>query len=115
MIGRRNRPVLIGLVAAALALFVVLALPLGVRPYLAWLTAWSLVTFAAYAIDKTQARRGGWRIPELVLHALAIVGGANGGRAGLLGLHHKTRHPVFPLVLAVALIVQIVIGVAVGW
>ena len=115
MIGRRNRPVLIGLVAAALALFVVLALVLGVRAYLAWLTAWSVVTFAAYAIDKTQARRGGWRIPELVLHALAIVGGAIGGWVGLLGLHHKTRHPVFPLVLAVALIVQIVIGVAVGW
>jgi len=115
LIGRRNRPVLVGLVAAALALFVVLALVLGVRAYVAWLTAWSVVTFAAYAIDKTQARRGGWRIPELVLHALAIVGGAIGGWVGLLGLHHKTRHPVFPLVLAVALIVQIVIGVAVGW
>ena len=115
MIGRRNRPVLVGLVAAALALFVVLALVLGVRTYVAWLAGWSVVTFAAYAIDKTQARRGGWRIPELVLHALAIVGGAIGGWVGLLGLHHKTRHPAFPLVLAVALIVQIVIGVAVGW
>ena len=112
--GRRNRPVLIGLVAAALALFGV-ALVLGVRPYLAWLAAWSLVTFAAYAIDKTQARRGGWRIPELVLHALAVVGGAIGGWVGLLGLHHKTRHPVFPLVLAIALIAQLAIGVAVGW
>jgi uncharacterized membrane protein YsdA (DUF1294 family) len=30
-------------------------------------------------------------------------------------LRHKTRHPVFPLVLAVALTVQIVIGVAIGW
>ena len=115
MIGGRNRPVVIGLVAAALALSLVLALVLGVPPYLAWLTAWSLVTFTAYAIDKAQARRGGWRIPELVLHALAIVGGAIGGWVGLLGLHHKTRHPVFPLVLAVALIVQILIGVAVGW
>jgi len=115
LIGRRNRPVLVGLVAAALALFVLLALVPDVRTYLAWLAAWSVVTFAAYAIDKTQARRGGWRIPELVLHALAIVGGAIGGWVGLLGLHHKTRHPAFPLVLAVALTVQIVIGVAVGW
>jgi len=115
VIGRRNRPILIGLVAGALALFAVLALVLAVRPYVAWLTAWSVVTFAAYAIDKTQARRGGWRIPELVLHALAVVGGAIGGWIGLLGLHHKTRHPVFPLVLAVALAVQILVGIAVGW
>ena len=115
MIGRRNRPILIGLVAGALAPFAVLALVLAVRPYVAWLTAWSVVTFAAYAIDKTQARRGGWRIPELVLHALAVVGGAIGGWIGLLGLHHKTRHPVFPLVLAVALAVQILVGIAVGW
>ena len=45
----------------------------------------------------------------------ASVGGAIGGWIGLLGLHHKTRHPVFPLVLGIALAVQILIGVAVGW
>ena len=115
MIGRRNRPIVIGLVAAALGTFAVLAFVLRISPYVAWLAAWSVVTFAAYAIDKAQARRGGWRIPEVALHALAIAGGAIGGWIGLLALRHKTRHPVFPLVLAVALTVQIVIGVAIGW
>ena len=115
MIGRRNRPVVIGLVAAALGTFAVLALVLPVSLYVAWLAAWSVVTFAAYAIDKAQARRAGWRIPEVALHGLAIAGGAVGGWVGLLALRHKTRHPVFPLVLAVALTIQIVIGVAIGW
>ena len=115
MIGRRNRPVVIGLVAAALGTFAVLAVIFRVSPYVAWLAAWSVVTFVAYAIDKAQARRGGWRIPEAALHGLAIAGGAIGGWVGLLMLRHKTRHPVFPLVLAVALTVQIVIGVAIGW
>ena len=115
MIGRRNRPVVIGLVAAALGTFAVLAVIFRVSPYVAWLASWSVVTFVAYAIDKAQARRGGWRIPEAALHGLAIAGGAIGGWVGLLMLRHKTRHPVFPLVLAVALTVQIVIGVAIGW
>jgi uncharacterized membrane protein YsdA (DUF1294 family) len=115
VIGRRNRPIVIGLVAASLGLFASLVLVLALRPYPAWLAAWSVVTFAAYAIDKAQARRGGWRIPEVVLHGLAIAGGAIGGWIGLLALRHKTWHPVFPLVLAVALTVQLVIGVAIGW
>ena len=114
MIGGRNRPIVIALVASALGLFAVLVL-LGSGPYPAWLAGWSVVTFAAYAIDKAQARRGGWRIPEVVLHGLAIAGGALGGLIGFVGLHHKTRHPIFALVLIVALTVQIAIGVAIGW
>jgi uncharacterized membrane protein YsdA (DUF1294 family) len=115
VIGRRNRPIVIGLVVAALGLFATFVLVLASGPYPAWLAAWSVVTFAAYAIDKAQARRGGWRIPEVVLHGLAIAGGALGGWFGLLALHHKTRHPEFPLVLAVALTVQVAIGIAIGW
>ena len=60
------------LVILALVLFVVLAVIGPVRPYPAWLIAWSIATFVAYAVDKTQARRGGWRIPEIVLHGLAV-------------------------------------------
>jgi uncharacterized membrane protein YsdA (DUF1294 family) len=107
----RYRAALVILVAAALVSFAGLVLWLGVPPYIAWLGGWSGATFAAYAIDKSQARRGGWRIPEIALHGLAIVGGAIGGWVGMLGLRHKTRHPVFPLVLAISVTVQVVVGV----
>lgn len=107
----RYRATLGVLAAAALAGFAILATATGIAPYIAWLGAWSVATFAAYGIDKAQARRGSWRLPENGLHALAIVGGAIGGWVGLLGLRHKTRHPAFPLVLAVALTAQLVIGI----
>ena len=107
--GQRNRLIVLALVAAALLLFALIAIVLAIPPYGAWLVAWSVVTFVAYAIDKTQARRGGWRIPELALHGMAIVGGAIGGWFGLLLLHHKTRKPIFPLVLGAALVAQAVV------
>jgi len=96
---------------AALLGFAVIVTATGIRPYLVWLGAWSVATFVAYLIDKSQARRGGWRIPENGLHGLAVAGGAIGGWVGMLGLRHKTRHPLFPLVLAVALTVQVIIGI----
>jgi uncharacterized membrane protein YsdA (DUF1294 family) len=112
--GPRNRPIVLALVATALVLFALAAIVGGVRPYPAWLLAWSVATFAAYAIDKAQARRGGWRIPELALHGMALAGGAIGGWFGLLALHHKTRHPAFPLVLGLALVAQAVVWDALG-
>ena len=54
-------------------------------------------------------------ILPIVLHGLAAIGGAIGGWLGLLLLHHKTRHPIFPVVLAIALIVQLAIGFVIGW
>jgi uncharacterized membrane protein YsdA (DUF1294 family) len=107
----RYRALLGALVVGALVTFTVLAMATRIQPYLVWLAAWSVATFAAYAIDKSQARRGSWRIPENGLHGLAVAGGAIGGWVGMLGLRHKTRHPVFPLVLAVALTAQVLIGI----
>lgn len=109
----RNRPIVVALVIAALLAFAALNGATSLQPYVAWLTAWSVVAFAAYAIDKRQARRRGWRIPEVALHGLALAGGSIGGWIGLLGLRHKTRHPIFPLVLAVALTAQIALGLSV--
>ncbi len=58
-------------------------------------------------------RRHGWRIPEVALHGLVLAGGSIGGWIGLLGWRHKTRHPIFPLVLAVARTAQIALGLSV--
>jgi uncharacterized membrane protein YsdA (DUF1294 family) len=98
-------------VVGALVGFGVLVAISRIQPYLAWLGTWSVATFAAYAIDKSQARRGSWRLPENALHGLAVAGGAIGGWAGMLGLHHKTRHLVFPVILAIALTAQVLIGI----
>lgn len=98
----RNRPVIVGSVGAGVILFLVLWLVLHWSPLLAWMAGWTPVAFAAYGIDKRAAMRGGWRIPEVVLHGLALIGGVLGAWAGRAVFHHKTQHPAFLVVLVLA-------------
>jgi uncharacterized membrane protein YsdA (DUF1294 family) len=101
VIDPRNRPALIGSLVAGAAVFVLLWV-LGLSPLVAWLVGWTLPAFAMYGIDKRQARSAGWRVPEAVLHGLALVGGVMGAWAGRAVFHHKTSKPVFTVVLIVA-------------
>ncbi len=107
----RNRRPLIGSIVLGVALFLLLWLVLRWPPLVAWLVGWTPVAFAAYGIDKWQATHAGWRIPELVLHALALVGGVIGAWAGRLAFRHKTHKPVFLAVLVVASILWAAIAV----
>jgi uncharacterized membrane protein YsdA (DUF1294 family) len=101
MIDPRNRPALIGSIAAGLIAFGLLWI-LGISALVAWLVGWSVPAFAMYGIDKRQARSGGWRVPEGILHALALVGGVAGAWVGRLTFRHKTREPMFLVVLVMA-------------
>jgi uncharacterized membrane protein YsdA (DUF1294 family) len=98
----RHRPALIGSIAAGIVLFAILWLWLGWPPLVGWMAGWSIPAFAAYGIDKAQARRGGWRVPEWLLHALALGGGVIGAWAGRLVFRHKTQRPGFLVVLVAA-------------
>ena len=57
--------------------------------------ALTIVTFAAFGIDKFRAQTHRWRIPERALLGLALAGGAFGALAGMLLFHHKTRKAYF--------------------
>jgi uncharacterized membrane protein YsdA (DUF1294 family) len=109
MIDRRNRPALVGAIIAGIAAFVLL-LWLGLSPLLAWVGGWTIPTFALYGIDKRQAERDGWRIPEELLHGLALIGGVIGAWAGRAWFRHKTRKPVFLIVLVIASVLWAVIA-----
>ena len=67
-----------------------------------WLLTLSVVTFIAYGYDKAQAKAGGSRIPEIVLHGLALAGGFLGGWLGRAIFRHKTRKASFTIVLIVS-------------
>ncbi len=109
MIDQRNRPALIGSALAGVAAFVSLWF-LGLPPLLAWIAGWTLPAFAVYGIDKRQAEHGGWRVPEVLLHGLALIGGVIGAWAGRAVFRHKTQKPAFTVVLIVASILWAVIA-----
>ncbi len=89
--------------AILLALYAVM----GQINYLAWALAVSLTTFIFYGMDKARARQSEGRIPEIVLHGLAIAGGAIGGWAGLFLFRHKTRHGEFYLILLLSTLLHL--------
>jgi len=76
-------------------------------PFFLWLFLISVFTFFVYGYDKFQAKRGGWRVRENVLHGLAFAGGFMGGWIGRVVFHHKTRKPIFTVVLAISTVMYI--------
>ena len=58
----------------------------------------SVVTFIAYAVDKSAAVRGNWRTPESTLHMLSLSGGWPGALLAQQLLRHKSAKREFQLV-----------------
>ena len=75
--------------------------------YFIWVIVLSLITFILYGVDKAQSKTGGWRVPELTLHLLALLGGFPGGWAGRSIFRHKTQKGIFVFVLLVSALIFI--------
>jgi len=79
---------------------------------LAYLTAINAVTLLAYGYDKMVAGSSRPRIPETLLHLLALVGGTPGAFLGQRLFRHKTTKGRFQLIFWTILILQ---AVFLGW
>ena len=55
----------------------------------------SVLTYFAYAIDKSAARKGTWRTQESTLHLFALAGGWPGALIAQQRLRHKSRKETF--------------------
>jgi uncharacterized membrane protein YsdA (DUF1294 family) len=101
----------VGLGGALIAtIAVVLLLPWTFNAYLAlavWLVCVNLVTFVYYGYDKYQAKRAGRRVPEVVLHVLAVAGGSLGAFAAMAAFRHKTVKGSFRIVFWFIVVVQV--------
>jgi uncharacterized membrane protein YsdA (DUF1294 family) len=112
---RRRRPVVFhGTLSLALVMVLTAALwhaISGTWHWLPWAGAWlaaiNLVVLGYYGYDKWQAARGGRRVPEVVLHGLALVGGSVGAFAGMQLFRHKTVKGSFRLVFWTIVVVQL--------
>nr|WP_295768290.1 DUF1294 domain-containing protein [Rhodoferax sp.] len=67
----------------------------------------SLITFVAYAMDKSAAKRGNWRTPESTLHLLALAGGWPGALCAQKLLRHKSTKPAFRSVFWATVVVNV--------
>ncbi|MEN8128068.1 MAG: DUF1294 domain-containing protein [Planctomycetota bacterium] len=64
---------------------------LHIHPFYAYLMCVNLLTFIAYGFDKRQAVTHHLRVPEVVLHCLALFGGSPAALAAQIIFRHKTR------------------------
>jgi uncharacterized membrane protein YsdA (DUF1294 family) len=100
-------------VAGVAALFAAFRLPWTWYHLLgAWLLAVNLVTLAFYGHDKARARVGGRRVPEAVLHGLALAGGTPGAYLGMSLFRHKTIKPAFRLLFRLIAVLQVLLAAA---
>lgn len=75
-------------------------------------TGGSLLTFLVYALDKSAALRGRWRVSENTLQALALAGGWPGALVAQRWLRHKSRKTSFQVTFWCAVALNCV---AVAW
>lgn len=101
-----GRIIVIAAVGIAAAAAVLLTLT-GLTVLQALFVGVNVVTLLCYGYDKHQAQSHGRRVPELVLHLLAVVGGTPGAFAGQLVFHHKTRDSRFRRIFFGIAVVQI--------
>lgn len=71
----------------------------------------NIIAFIIYAIDKWQATRNKWRIPELILLLLAFLGGAFGALCAMILFQHKTQKIVFKICIPLFLYIQLTIDI----
>jgi uncharacterized membrane protein YsdA (DUF1294 family) len=74
---------------------------------LCWLVAVNAVTFGYYGYDKASAKAAGPRVPEAVLHGLALAGGTLGAYAGMRYFRHKTIKGSFRVLFWVIAVLQV--------
>jgi uncharacterized membrane protein YsdA (DUF1294 family) len=77
-----------------------------------WLLAINVVTFGYYAFDKARAKVLGSRVPEMVLHGLALAGGTLGAWVAMRVFRHKTIKGSFRVVFWTIAVLQLLLVIA---
>lgn len=68
----------------------------------------NISAFLIYGLDKFKAQRQLWRIPEITLLLVALLGGSLGAWLGMKVWRHKSKHLLFAIGLPLILALQLV-------
>jgi len=66
----------------------------------------SVLTYGAYALDKSAAKKGAWRTQESTLHLFALAGGWPGALIAQQRLRHKSKKESFIFVFWVTVVLN---------
>lgn len=104
-----NAYALFGILAATLSIGIGVAIQraIGVETAWAWLIGVNVSAAAAYAYDKNAARGDKLRVPEMILHLLALSGGSPAALIAQRVLRHKTVKTRFQVVFWLIVAIQI--------
>ena len=83
---------------------------LGLPVLYAYLFAINAVTVLLYGYDKRQAIATGGRVPEVILHLVALLGGSPGALLAQALFRHKTKKFTFRAVFAGILLLQLLVA-----
>jgi uncharacterized membrane protein YsdA (DUF1294 family) len=72
-----------------------------------WLAVVNGITFIYYGYDKARARGGEGRVPEVVLHGLAAVGGSPAAYLAMRLFRHKTVKGSFRILFWCIVLLQL--------
>jgi len=107
----KNSPYTIyGITALILTiLFIISFSSISLSIIISYLISINLVTFLYYGFDKLIAGSESVRIPELVLHSLALAGGSPAGLLAQKLFRHKTIKTSFQIIYWAIVILQIIL------
>jgi uncharacterized membrane protein YsdA (DUF1294 family) len=103
---RRPKRTFLGIAALLAVALSVLLWWLDLPVLYAYLGGINVATILLYGYDKRQAIAGGGRVPEVVLHLVALIGGSPGALVAQVLFRHKTRKFTFRLVFVGIILVQ---------
>lgn len=76
-----------------------------------YLILMNMIGLFLMGLDKSNAKRHAWRIPERTLFLASLLGGSIGTWAGMYLFRHKTKHWYFVVGMPAILVVQIIAAI----
>lgn len=80
-----------------------------------WMIGINALSFFLFGLDKYRAKKKRWRIPEITLFALSLLGGSLGSFLGMQFFRHKTKKLKFQIGIPLCFLLNVLIICFLHW